>query len=206
MVEFFGTEIFFNICREWISFDDVGRIDSALLITSLRPHFFYHFKNTSLKFCEILSIPNTISRKFNVDLFFKWLKNRVGISHPCPTCFVPSAYSFINATIPALKNVVGSVGLELKRSIRTSTQLGSVSNYTALSIQKILYNLMLCPAENVRFLDAGCGNSIFIAVTQVCFPEAKVVRKNFITKRNLNGLCVYLFHPFSRFTNIDFCR
>lgn len=126
-------------------------------------------------FSQCLVAENYLKTRKPVDVYnmVKWINKKSIVLHN-RLVFVNNAYSYIKKTNPMLFNLVGSVASTQARNIATSVGYGGVHNYTAKSIESILTAMELKVNTPIRFVDAGCGNSVFALIVQMCFPSAKV--------------------------------
>jgi hypothetical protein len=146
----------------WLSCRELCRVDSALLC-----HNSSIVNSHRYTFLQCLRSPHTIYNGLTlcgrVDTF-SYSKNSLNIQN---------AYKFICKKLPSLCDVVGSADTTTSRGEVTEKAVGGVFNYTFDSIERILRAMEL-PRQGLRFLDAGCGNAIFLTLIQMTFPTAKV--------------------------------
>jgi len=109
--------------------------------------------------------------KVDTHGYFRWLSLRkVNVRRELN---LKQGYKFVCKKLPSLCDVVGSADSSQTRGAKTEQAVGGVFNYTADSIESILVAMKL-PDTGMRFLDAGCGNAIFLTLIRMSFPNAEV--------------------------------
>lgn len=155
--------------ENWLSVYELCKLDSALLCHRDRATFLQSLRNPYTLF-------HGLPDRTRVDMYYfkNWVElRRVEVKQHLN---IKGGYKFICKKLPTLSDVVGSVDSSKSRNDKTDQAVGGVFNYTADSIECII-NAMKLPSTGMRFLDAGCGNAIFLTLIRMSFPTAEVKQK-----------------------------
>ncbi len=174
----FPNNVLLPILAKWLFIPDVCKLDSALVCTLSSPQF---LKQHAL--LGILGDPRVtfagLPKNARVDIFsyLRWVALR-NVTIERDLC-IKNGYKHLCKKVPSLCDVVGSVDSTTSRTNKTEQASGGVFNYTPDSIESILVAMNL-PHHGMRFLDAGCGNTIFATLIQMSFPSAEVIQFEYI--------------------------
>lgn len=155
-----------SLLENWLSVYELCKTDSAVLCHKYRKVYLQSLRNPNTLFHDLAA-----STRVDMYHYQEWVKLRcVEVKRRLN---IKGSYKFVCKKLPSLCDVVGSVDNSKARSNKTEQAIGGVFNYTADSIESII-NAMKLPNSGMRFLDAGCGNAIFLTLIRISFPAAEV--------------------------------
>jgi hypothetical protein len=155
------------ILHEWVTVKEICRLEAAFPSNSVERLQLL----SALSRCSCPCLYSTCSTMLYVAQYQKWL-NRINIEVESLVSAAEACRVLLKA-LPVLRNVSGS-------SSGSATALNAhesrgVYYYTANSMQSIIDAMKIerC-GRGIRFVDVGCGSSVFLATFQMCQPEAQV--------------------------------
>ena len=155
-----------SLLENWLSVYELCKTDSAVLCHKFRKVYLQSLRNPNTLFHDLAA-----STRVDMYHYQTWVKLRcVEVRRHLN---IKGSYKFVCKKLPSLCDVVGSVNNSKSRSDKTEQAIGGVFNYTADSIESII-SAMKLPSSGMRFLDAGCGNAIFLTLIRISFPTAEV--------------------------------
>ncbi len=161
-----------SFLENWLSVYELCKTDAAVLCHKYRKVYLQSLRNPNTLFHDLPA-----STRVDMYHYQEWLKLRcVEVRRHLN---IKGGYKFVCKKLPSLCDVVGSVDNSKSRSDKTEQAIGGVFNYTADSIESII-NAMKLPNSGMRFLDAGCGNAIFLTLIRISYPNAEVTAMSII--------------------------